>query len=406
MPKYALALPNAGRGWCLYSGRKVVKQGRELHEVVAKRSDVLVGLPCSMTSTFSVRLPTTDSSLFDDMVFAQIEKRGLAARGDSETIFDYEIVEQTAGESELAVHVLEPELPEDLIIPRAAGYAPAATLRERPEDGCGLWREHRRLAMAVFRDGQMIHSQLLSSTPEISSSAAQELNLSLLALESESTMEDSLPKQCDVWIDDLAEDQREGFAKALNIPARFHGAPTVSRRPRSCDRLIPAPVQAARKRRRALQRNLFLVCLGVVAYALVGLWAWQKAKNTRAEIASLEQRIAILEPDVQRIQQSELRWEQLKPAFDLNYFPIVQLSRITGALPGSGVVVREFRTASRNIRIRGQARDVQLANRLVEDLNAMEEFAMYEWNMPNPKVEQNNTATFEIEGRSKDEGID
>jgi hypothetical protein len=36
----------------------------------------------------------------------------------------------------------------------------------------------------------------------------------------------------------------------------------------------------------------------------------------------------------------------------------------------------------------------------------MTEFARYEWSMPNPRVERNNTATFEIEGKLKNEGAD
>ena len=69
-------------------------------------------------------------------------------------------------------------------------------------------------------------------------------------------------------------------------------------------------------------------------------------------------------------------------------------------------MIREYRTSGRNIRLRGQARDVQLANRLLEDLQAMEEFEAYDWSMPNPRVERNNTATFEIEGKPKNAGAD
>ena len=107
-----------------------------------------------------------------------------------------------------------------------------------------------------------------------------------------------------------------------------------------------------------------------------------------------------------RVQLAEQRWRTLEPAFDKNLFPVVQLSRITAALPGSGVVIREYRTTDRNIRIRGQARDVQLANRLLEDLEGMEGFEPYQWSLPNPKVEKNNTATFEIEGKLKNEVAD
>ena len=69
-------------------------------------------------------------------------------------------------------------------------------------------------------------------------------------------------------------------------------------------------------------------------------------------------------------------------------------------------MIREYRTTGRNIRVRGQARDVQLANRLLEDLRGMSGFESYEWIMPNPRMEKNNTATFEIEGKLKNEGAD
>jgi Tfp pilus assembly protein PilN len=139
---------------------------------------------------------------------------------------------------------------------------------------------------------------------------------------------------------------------------------------------------------------------------VIGVWVWKDAQSTKREIASLEHQISIIEPDVQRIQLAEQRWRVLEPAFEKNYFPVVQLSRITAALPGSGVVIREYRTSGRNVRVRGQARDVQLANRLLEDLQGIDGFEAYEWSMPNPKVEKNNTATFEIEGKLKNAGAD
>lgn len=120
----------------------------------------------------------------------------------------------------------------------------------------------------------------------------------------------------------------------------------------------------------------------------------------------LERSVALAEPDVERVRQAEQRWQALQPSFDKSLFPVVQLSRLTSALPGSGVVIREYRTSGRDIRVRGQARDVQLANQLVEDLRNMEAFRSYEWSMPNPRMEKNNTATFEIVGKLKHEGTE
>ena len=148
-------------------------------------------------------------------------------------------------------------------------------------------------------------------------------------------------------------------------------------------------------------KTLIGLAVGLMIYLVVGVWFWKKAKTTGQEVTSLERQVEILRPDVERIELSEQRWKILEPAFDKDFFPMIQLNRITSALPGSGVVVREFKTNGRGIRLRGQARDVQLANRLVEDLRAIDGFEAYEWSMPNPKVEKNNTATFEIEGKPK-----
>ena len=152
-------------------------------------------------------------------------------------------------------------------------------------------------------------------------------------------------------------------------------------------------------------RNSGLLAAGLIVYSVAGVWVWKDTQVTKREITSLERRISILEPDVERVRLADHRWRTLEPAFDKNFFPVVQLSRITSALPGSGVVIREYRTSGRNIRVRGQARDVQLANRLLEDLHGMEGFEAYEWSMPNPKVEKNNTATFEIEGKPKNADV-
>ncbi|MCB1092854.1 MAG: PilN domain-containing protein, partial [Verrucomicrobiae bacterium] len=94
------------------------------------------------------------------------------------------------------------------------------------------------------------------------------------------------------------------------------------------------------------------------------------------------------------------------PGFDLHYFPLVQLNEVTRVMPGSGVLVRQFETKGRNITIDGSARDVQMAFRLKEDLEKNPFFKAYSWNMPQPKVERNNMATFRIQGQPKHEGAD
>lgn len=406
MPKYLTALPDSGKGWCLYSGAKTVASGRELEELMGKRTDVVIGYPTALVSTFSVTLPTSDSSLFDAMAYAQIEKRGLGSGSHEATVFDYDIFEQREGETVLVVHVVRKDLPDDLIHTNAAGYAPSALLRTSPNNGCVLWQEHKRYVLAVFHDAQLVHTQVLSGSGDIGASTAQELNLTFLSLQADEVMEGTLPTGCLVTIAGLSREQQSAFSETLNIPVTFGEGAATETSIKIREKLTPHPVVLARKRRKALRRNLLIAALGLVVYAITGFFVWKSTVKTREKIAALEEQIAIIEPDVRIVQEEELRWRSLDAAFDMKFFPVVQLSRVTSALPGSGVVVREFRTSGKSIRVRGQARDVQLANRLLEDLNAMDEFAGYQWNMPNPKVENDNTASFEIEGKPVDAGTD
>ena len=397
MARYSFALPDPDKGWNLRQGKRISNHGAEPKEIAEKRTDVVVGVPASLGTTFAVRLPTIDSSLFDDMVVAQIEKRGLG-HGE-ETVFDYEIVSQDSGhDTLLSVNVLSRELPDTMCLANAAGYAPSAAVWEMPRDGLFLWKEHRRLVLAARSDGHLTHVQALSAAPKLSAAAAQEINLSSLSLLADGLIDDNSALTV---AGDFSGDEPEAFESTLKLPCRFEDEPVLAKRFSPGTRYLPQEVTHARARKKAFRLWSMIGLVTVVAYVVTGFFIWKKSESTRAEVASLEAQLKIVQPEVDQIRNSELRWETLQPAFDLHYFPVVQLNEVTKALPGSGVLIREFRTSGTTIRIQGMARDVQLAFNFENDLKANEAFANYEWNMPRPRVEQNNTANFEIEGKPK-----
>jgi Tfp pilus assembly protein PilN len=251
-----------------------------------------------------------------------------------------------------------------------------------------------------------IHVQVLSGPPEISAATAQEISLSLMSLSGDPALENRMPKSLELRVPDASPKAVSDFSDALSIPVVEGSGLAVSPRLQARPNLLPAAVSRARSQRKTKSRAAVILTGALIAYLVLAAWLWIRARNTSERIDSMERQIAIVEPDVERIQQLEQRWKRLEPSFEKSWFPLVQLSHFTSALPGSGVVVREFRSSGRNIRVVGQARDVQLANRLLEDLQEMEAFSAYQWNMPNPKVEQNNTATFVISGEPKNEGSD
>jgi hypothetical protein len=404
MSSSTLALPAPDRGWILYSGGSESARSEELGALAAKRGDLVVGIPANCVSTFVVDLPPAAPDLHESMIRVQVDKRGLSAKGGA--LIDYERI--TGGEhgDTFAVRVV-PELPADCLVTTAAGYDLSASLRNSngTKSSATVWREHGRLVLGVAIGGSIVHVQVLSGKPEVGRALAGEINLVLLGLRGESVFEESAPGEVILSLDGIGEQELIEFRSAMTLPVRCE-RPIIPAKVEARDRLLPPEVTRQRRRRRAVVRNLALGSIGLVIYTVVGVWVWKDAQVTKREIASLERRLAIIQPDVERVQLVEERWRSLEPAFEKDLFPVVQLSRITSALPGSGVVVREYRTSGRSIRIRGQARDVQLANRLLEDLQGMAEFGRYEWSMPNPRVERNNTATFEIEGKLKNEGAD
>ena len=410
MAQRTLALPAPDQGWILYTDGSEVARADDPGALVGNRGDVLVGLPASAVSTFVVDLPPVEDALHESMIYAQVEKRGLA--GKPGTFFDYERLPRGDGGETFAVRVVT-DPPENLIVPSAAGYTTSAALREATAAASPgavmLWREFGRLVLAVFVEGCPAHVQVLSGRPEIGEAAAKEINLLLLGLRGETVFESHPPREVVLAEDDAndaGEAERAAFKETLSLPLRILPGSAVARSGEGRERLLPAAVVLSRRKRRAAVRRAALLVAGLILYAVAGAWVWKDAQVTKREIASLEHRIAIIEPDVERVQLAEQRWQALEPAFDKNLFPVVQLSRITAALPGSGVVIREYRTAGRTIRVEGQARDVQLANRLLEDLQSAEGFERYDWSMPNPKVEKNNTATFVIEGKPKNASAD
>ncbi len=388
------------------SGNQLVGEASGLHELIGRRAEVVIGLPASSVSTFPVILPETDASLHESMVFAQIEKRGLSSVSKEDTLFDFRSIRKDESGELFAVSSVT-GLDDELVINQAGGYSTSAALLSPPDGGALLWTENKRLVFGIFEHGEPLHVQALSGSSEIGGASGQEISLLLMSLSGDEALRDVLPTGIEVVAENVDVESRVEFEKSLSIPVTaYREQPSGRSEAEGRDRLLPSSISKFRRRRGFRQRATVVGGVLLIAYLVAAAWLWTKGKRTVREIDSLERQISIVEPDVTRIQQISQRWTRLEPAFEKKWFPLVQLNDFTSALPGSGVVVREFRTNGRAIRVRGQARDVQLANRLLEDLQAMDAFASYDWSMPNPKVEKNNTATFEIEGRPKNVGAD
>jgi hypothetical protein len=392
-----LAVPSSDGGWDLYRRGSKVRSAPDLKELTSSGVGITVAVPAQYASTFVVSLPTTDSAVFSDMAFAQIERRGLARESEGDVIFDHHTVGHEGNTTDLSIDVLSAEFPETWSLPKADGYVASARVLEMPDDKLMLWREHKRLVLAANHGGRVTHVQVVSAGTKLGEAVAQEVNLTALSLQGEGAIGENPDL---VVVGEFSREHCEAFEKASVLPVEFAPERRVRASVAATDPgLTPAAVLRARHRRsRGKQRGVVLALVALF-YAGIVFFLWNFSKGRAQEIADLQAEVAAIRPAAEKVQRDRERWEALEPSVDLRFYPLVQLNQITRVMPPSGLVIREFQTRGRNVRIRGRARDAQLAFRFEEGLEANEALGDYQWNMPNPKVERDNSATFEVQGK-------
>ncbi len=390
------AVPSPDGGWDLYRRGAKVRSADDLKDLVGTGAGVVVAVPAQFVSTFLVSLPTLDSSMFGDMAFAQVERRGLARESHGGVVMDYQRIDQEAGKTSLSIDVLSADFPDSWCLPKAEGYVASARALEVPDDKLLLWREHKRLVLAANHGGKVTHVQVVSAGTDLGMAVAQEIGLTALSLHGEGAIGENPDL---VVAGEFSREECLEFEKASMLPVEFVREVRISTAPPTGDPgLTPQLVRTARRRRAGARRRNVVLALVALFYAAVVAFLWNFSQGRAEAIAELKEEVEAIRPEAEEVQRARDRWQALEPAVDLQFYPLVQLNQITRVMPPSGVVIREFSTKGRSIRIRGRARDAQLAFRFEEGLEANEELGDYQWNMPNPKVERDNSATFEVQG--------
>lgn len=390
-------MPAESRGWEIWHRSKLRKSIDMLDEVPKNGSESIVGLPAQECTTLALTLPTSDESLFTDMIYAQLERRGLATQNGS-TVFAHHVIERNPGESLISVDVLPPDFSEDLCLDGASGYTAAARLYTIPDHKLVLMRHHDRLVLVAGKHGRMTFSQILTSGTEINESMVQEINLSILSLQGSGQLPDRVGLE--VWLD-LTREETDFLQKRFSFPVEVRPQPSPNSKlvRDASNPLLPIPVQEAVARQKRMEKiRLGALCLALV-YVIAAVTLMIVFQHNKTRAANLAEEIEANRPQVAFIQEALTRQQALEPAFDKKLYPVRQLNEIARVMPPSGIVVHKFASTGRDIRIEGLARESQLAYQLKEDLEKHPDFPGYTWDMAPPQVNQNNTAAFRLDGK-------
>ena len=393
--------------WSLNGQRKGKLKNTVAEPGEAKSVDgVVIGLPATRCRTLGLQLPAADRTVLKDMVYAQLEKRGLGANGNGEEcIFDVHVIDEQPDRSVVSVDVLPPDFPDDLCFKEVGGYTSASRLLPLPKGKLTLWVERDRLILAANRGGRLVHCQAVGAESEITPAVAQAIALSTLSLESDGLIHDldgivlwgdfpesqvQLLKEAVPYLQIQTLERPEPAAPASILPAAGELLPTQVKRARTA---------AARRRK----LGLFALC-ALVVYSAVAVLTFLYMQNLEEKSNKLKNDLARLQPVAEMVNESWDRWEALQPAVDRNRFIMVQMNNLTKLFPPGGLVLRKFEARPDRIEIDGSARDPNVAFQFLEDIKADEEnFFGYEWSMDQPRVNADKSATFEIVGRYGDD---
>ena len=353
----------------------------------------VLALPLQQLFAVPLWLATTDPVLMREMIFLQLERRGLAAgRTPQEMVFDFRTVATVENKTLVLAVALPGVLPGHLCQDLRA-YEPSARVRPLPRDEFIFWREDGRLVLAVTRGEELAYFQALGEG-SFTAPVLQELQCIRLQLQEEGVIERT--NGITLW-GEFGPGEISAVSQAMNLRA-VTAPPPAPVLPGEWMDIIPSSVRKTQQIAKAAGRNMSILAAFAGVYILFLLGLIIRVTLIYVEGARIEADLKNHEAEVNDIQATSARWDSLDPAIDRDSYPVELLLRSARFLPPDGVRFTLFSTSTGKIIIQGEAKNYGAAVGFFDDLKKSKELVDYKFNMPNPPILPNGNAKFQIEG--------
>lgn len=358
---------------------------------------VVIGLPATACRTLGMILPTANATLLPAMVEAQLERRGIHVEKAPVANFVWHVLGQSGGQSFVSVDVLAHPFSTELAVNHAVNYTPALRLVSLPANDMVVVEEQGLLVLAANHAGKLWHSHVLGFAEMPVADLAREIEIAKLSLEAQEGF--GIVRGVMLVgerLGALKTDIKKYIAMPMETPVTLPANRAVN--PGALPRLLPAQVFEAQKARESRRRLFSILMLTGVIYAVLFAMGWWYMNGLEKEAAERENRVAVTRGPAAEVKATAQKWRAMGPAIDVQRYPMVQLSHITGLMPPSGLVLKRFEAKPEVIELRGEARDLQTADQFLEDLKKHPKLSRFTWEMPTPDM-RNKIATFKILGK-------
>lgn len=362
---------------------------------VEKPEAFALALPAGEVVTLPIWLATTDRSLIPEMVAMQCEKRGVLNRSRGESVWDYSPVTQMSNESLLLAQLLPPTLSPEVCVETVEHFDLYSRFVHLPDNALVIWRELGTLTAVLTRNKTVVYSATLGDA-QINEGVAARLFCLLSLAQAERWITTSLEV---VLRGTFTSEDETALSSVLGLRTRREERPSPWI-PATTSKLIPAQVrQALDKRRKRIQTQRLVVLFASAYLAAIALWGGYVGWLA-LQARTIAARVNVTAPEVSQLRSTAIRWQELQPAINPDYFPVETLFRCFNSLPKEGLRLTGFVLRDNRIRLSGEStgsNSFRMVNKLLDDLKANPDLKEFSWNMPQPQM-RDATCKFQIEG--------
>ncbi len=354
----------------------------------------LVAVPVRRAFSLALWVPAQDPSLFGDLVYTQLDLRGLAGASRDATSFVWRQVATEGAEALLHAAVLPAHLAPKYWHGDVTSYAVSPACLPLPPDTTSIWNEEGGWVAAVTRGGELVHFQPLAE-PAPTASMALEVWLMLASLEAGNMLGNAAAVR--VFYEGADAPDLGDWNSFGQVPATAAPFPPPVRPPEAM-LCVPLPVRdVQRSRHTSARRQKIALALAAAYFVLVlALAANTLLLQWRAD--ALRKALARDADKVEATKEAKSRWQALTPALDPTAYPLEILFQVSRLLPKDGVRLTLFSMNLDRLIVAGEASTLQAAQKFQEDVRDCPQLEAYDWRMENPRPLPTGSAKFQIEG--------
>lgn len=360
---------------------------------------LVIGLPASACRSIGLILPQTESDLLEQIIATQLERRGFKLENDAAgKNYRWHLLGHLGGQAIVSVDILADPFPPALAAAQASDYTSALRLSQLPAGQIIILEEHGDLVLAASHQGKLYHSHLFAQTPATEEALALEITLARLSIENDLGT-DSITGIALIGANfDRALTTRLGATLDLPVLIVADLPPNTALDTRTWSKMLPSGIRTSQTSSAQRGKLIRASILGGMLYVSLAFLAFAYLHFQDTRVTKLADDVEATSEPAALVRKANEQWKALAPAIEPKRYPLFLLAEINRIMPGSGIVIRDFEVKGKEIDLKGEARDAQLAFQFIEDFKKNRILSRYEWTNPRPEV-KGTTASFRAQGK-------